>query len=65
LAGIAANLHTLIAPVGPVKHDGVVCRAGPRYCCAWAAQPIPGWLRRWVCTANHARERAAARGGAS
>jgi len=45
-AGIAANLHTVIARVGAIRHDGVVCRAArvqPRECCAWAAGPARMW----------------------
>jgi hypothetical protein len=26
-AGIAADLHTVIARVGAIRHDGIVCRA--------------------------------------
>jgi hypothetical protein len=60
LARIAADLHTVIAPVGPVTHDGIVCRAEPRRCCSRAARPIPGWPRRRPTAATHdARETAA------
>jgi hypothetical protein len=65
--GIAADLHTVIARVGAIWHDGVVCRIAlvqPRECCGWAAGPARVWPGSRATTDNHARKWAATRGGA-
>jgi hypothetical protein len=70
LVGIGAGVGPIIAAgsavAGLARHEEVVYRVGvgPRCCCALAAGPVRGWPRRRACTANHAGERAAIRGGA-
>jgi hypothetical protein len=65
-AGIAADLHTVIARVGAIGHDGVLCRARvqPRECRAWPTGPARVWPGSRATTARHARERATTPGGA-
>jgi hypothetical protein len=63
-AGIAADLHTVIARVGAIRHDGIVCRAArvqPRECSAWAAGPARIWPGVGQPRASHTRKWAATR----
>jgi hypothetical protein len=65
---VAADGDTFIDVAGLARHEEVADRVRHverRRCCARACRPVDWWPRRGAPTANHGREQAATRGGAS